>query len=168
MAAYHRSNSKLVTYFTVNTPFVKYMDKIDNLTDSLEFPIQKDKTTFEQTLPISLNICKFDIFLLTAPKTLKDYSPVQIQERIFYLEEWNDNTDKNLPNKNCFPNNFIVDIFLFIAAIILLLVTTLAIYLLCKHEKLRMLVASLALQKVREVGTATIQEDVIMTCSCKI
>ena len=31
-----------------------------------------------------------------------------------------------------------------------------------------MLVASLALQKVREVGAVTVQENVTMTCSCKI
>ena len=31
-----------------------------------------------------------------------------------------------------------------------------------------MLVTSLALQQVREVDAATTQEDVIMTCSCKI
>ena len=42
--------------------------------------------------------------------------------------------DENLPNKNFFSNNFIVDIFLFLTAIISLLVTNLAIYLLCKHK----------------------------------
>ena len=89
-------------------------------------------------------------------------------KEIFDLEERHDNTDENLPNKNFFSNNFIVDVFLFIIARISLLVTALAIYLLCKHEKLRTLVASFALQQVREVGAATTQEDVIMTCSCKI
>ena len=40
--------------------------------------------------------------------------------------------------------------FLFIIAIISLLVITLAIYLLCKNKKLRTLVASLGLQQVKE------------------
>ena len=79
-----------------------------------------------------------------------------------------DNTDKNIPNKNFLYNNFIEDVFLFVAAIILLLVITLAIYLLSKHEKFRMLVTSLAIQRVGEVGTVTTQNDVTMTCSCKI
>ena len=61
-----------------------------------------------------------------------------------------------------------MDVFLFLAAVISLLVTMLAIHLLCKHEKLRMVVTSLALQQVREVGAATTQEDVTITCSCKI
>ena len=70
--------------------------------------------------------------------------------------------DENLPNKNFFFDSFI-DVSLFIAAIISLLVTTLAIYLLSKHEKLRTLVTSLALQQVREVNAVTTQEDVTMT-----
>ena len=69
-------------------------------------------------------------------------------------------------NKTFFFNNFIVDVFLFITAVISLLVTTLAIYLLCKHKKLRMLAASLALQQVKEVGLVTTQEEV--TTECKI
>ena len=52
-------NSKLTMYFTVNTVFVNYLDKFPNLTESLEFPIVKNKTTFKQTLPISLNISKY-------------------------------------------------------------------------------------------------------------
>ena len=76
--------------------------------------------------------------------------------------------DKYLPNKTFISNNFIVEVFLFITAIISLLATTLATYLLCKHEKLTILVASLALQQTRGVGAATTQEDVTITCSCKI
>ena len=54
------TNSRLTMYFTVNTAFVNYLDKFPNLTESLEFLIIKNKTTFEQTLPISLNISEFD------------------------------------------------------------------------------------------------------------
>ena len=66
-------------------------------------------------------------------------------------------------NKNFFSNNYIVDIFLFITAIISLLLTTLVIYLLCKYRKLRMLVANLALQQVKEVGTVT-QKEINTEC----
>ena len=105
-------------YFTVNPAFVNYLDQIDNLTETLEFSTQKNKTTFEQTLPISLSVSKFDSDLLTAPRTLKG---------TFDLTKRHDNIDENLPNKNFFSNNFIVDVFLFFTAIISLLVTTLAI-----------------------------------------
>ena len=56
LAACQDMNSKLVMYLTVNTAFVNYLDQFPNITETLEFPIIKNKTTFEQTLPISLNI----------------------------------------------------------------------------------------------------------------
>ena len=54
LAACHNVDSKLVMYFTVNTAFVNYLDSLDNLTDFLKFPILLNRTTYEQTLPISL------------------------------------------------------------------------------------------------------------------
>ena len=60
LAACQDTNSKLTMYFTVNTAFINYLDKFPNLTESLEFPIIRNKTTFEQSLPISLNIPKFE------------------------------------------------------------------------------------------------------------
>ena len=64
-------NSKLVMYFTVNTAFINYLDQFPNLTESLEFPIVNNEMPFEQILPISLNILKFDSTLLTASSDLK-------------------------------------------------------------------------------------------------
>ena len=57
----------------MNTAFVNYLHQIDNLTEALGFPILKNKTTFKQTLPISLNVSTFDSELLTAPRNLKDF-----------------------------------------------------------------------------------------------
>ena len=56
LAACQDVNSNLVMYLTVNTAFINYLDQFPNLTESLEFLIIKSKTTFEQTLPISLNV----------------------------------------------------------------------------------------------------------------
>ena len=77
---------------------------MDNLTESLKVPILKNKTTFKQTLPLSLNISKFDSELLAAPKTLKDFiHQYKHKKEIFDLKERHDNMDKNLPNKISFP-----------------------------------------------------------------
>ena len=70
-----------------------------------------------------------------------------------------------ITNKNFFSDNYVIDIFLFIAAIISLLATALTIYLLYEHKKLRMLMASLVLQQVKEVGTVTQKE---INTECKI
>ena len=51
LATCQNANSKLTMYFTVNTAFTNYLDKFPNLTESLEFLIIRNKTTFEQTLP---------------------------------------------------------------------------------------------------------------------
>ena len=58
----------------VNTAFVNYLDHFPNLTETLEFPVIKNKTNFEQTLPISLNISQFDSNLLTASSNLKNFT----------------------------------------------------------------------------------------------
>ena len=43
-------------------------------------------------------------------------------------------------------------IFVFVSAIISLMTTTLTVYLLCKHKKIRALITSLVLHQVKEVG----------------
>ena len=165
LAACENTNSKLTMYFTVNTAFINYLDKFPKLTKFLEFPIIKDKTTFEQTLPISLNISKFDSTLLTASNDLKEFiNSYTNHKEIFDLQERHDNTELNT-NKNFFSENYIMDIFMFISVIISLLATILKVYLLCKHKKLQMLIASLVLHQVKEVHAVTQRE---INSECRI
>ena len=136
LAACENANSKLNMYFTVNTAFVNYQDKFPNLTEFLEFPVVKERTTFELTLPISLNISKFDPTLLVASNSLKEFiNSYTNHKENFDLQERHDTMELNT-NKNFFSDNYIVDIFMFISAIVSLLATILTVYLLCKHMKL--------------------------------
>ena len=131
------------------------------MTESLKIPIIKNKTTFEQTLLVSLSVSKFNSELLTTPINPKDFiHHYNGRKVIFDLNERFDTTVELTINKNFFSNNYIVDVFLFITAIISVLVTTLAIYLLCKCKKFKTQVASLALQQIKEVGTVT-QKEII-------
>ena len=142
-------------YFTINTAFGNYLGMFPNLTESLELLKIKNRTTLKQILPVSLNISKFDKTLLTASTVLKEFiSSYTKNKEIFDLQERHDsnNTESNT-NKNFFSDNYIVNIFMFILAVISLLATTLTMYLLCKHKKLRVLIASLVLQRFKEVGT---------------
>ena len=146
LAACDNTNSKLTMYFTVNTAFVNYLDIFLNFTESLEFPIIKNRTTFEQTIPISRNISNFDKMLLTASTDLKEFiNSYNKQKEIFYLQKRHDDIMKVNTNKNVFSDNYIVDIFMSISSVISLLATTLTAYLLCKHKKLRVLITSLVL-----------------------
>ena len=58
-------------YLTINMAFTNYLDVFPNLTDS--FKLIKDKTTYEQPLPINLSIPDFDSSLLHAPTNLKSF-----------------------------------------------------------------------------------------------
>ena len=120
----------------------------------------RNKRTFEQTLPISLNFSKFDPTLLTASGDLKDFinSYTNNKEKRHDVMEAKLNT-----SKISFLIITIMDISLFITAIISLLSTTLTVYLLCKHKKLWMLIASLVLHHVKEVG-AVPQKEINSEC----
>ena len=56
LAAYNSTNSKLIMHFTINTAIANYLDMFPSLTESLELPIIKNRTTLEQILPVFLNI----------------------------------------------------------------------------------------------------------------
>ena len=128
--------TKLTMYFTFNKAFINYLDKFPNLVESLEFLIIKNKTTFEQALPISLNISKFDSTLLTTSSNIKEFiNSYTKHKEILICKKKYDNTELNT-NKNFFSENYIMDIFMFISMIIYPLATTLMVYLLCKHKKL--------------------------------
>ena len=75
------------------------------------------------------------------------------EKKFFYLQERNESTSNT--NKNFFSNNHIVDIFVFVSSIISLISTTLIMDLMCKHKKIRTLVASLVLHQVKEVGACS-------------
>ena len=61
---------------------------------------------------------------------------------------------------------------MFATAINLIMVTTLVMYVLCKHLKLKSLVTSLALQQTKEIGVVAKQESVNLVpnieCTCKV
>ena len=111
LAACHDANSKLTMHFIVNTAFVNKLDNVDNLTDSLQFPLLMNRTTFEQTLPLFLNLSTFDSELLTAPKMLEGIvHQFQHKKEIFDLQARHTDMELELPNNNFFFNNHTIDI----------------------------------------------------------
>ena len=146
-------------YFTIDIAFTNYVNEF-NFTEELESPILTNKTISEYTLPVFLNQSTFDDTLLSVPLTLKEYiHQYKHDSEVFDLKERHDinELDIEFANKNIFTNNFIVDIFVFIIAIISVITTIIIIYALCKHNKLRVLVTSLALQQVKEVKAEEIR-----------
>ena len=80
-------------------------------------------------MPLSLNISKFDPTLLPASGDLKDLiNSYTNNKEIFGLQERHDGTEVKLnTSQNFFSDNYIMDIFLFIIAIISLLATSLTV-----------------------------------------
>ena len=73
LAARDNSNSKLTMYFTIDTTFTNYLDMFPNIIGSLKFPLIKNRSTYEQILPVNLNVSEFDKALLHASTNLKDF-----------------------------------------------------------------------------------------------
>ena len=47
LAACDNTNSKLIMYFTINTAFANYLDTFPNFTESMQFPLIKNRTTYK-------------------------------------------------------------------------------------------------------------------------
>ena len=78
-------------YFTINTAFTNYLEMFPNLTDSLHIPLTKTRTMYKQTLPITLNVSKFDRSLLHVSMDLKDFmNHYTKRKEIFDLQKRHD------------------------------------------------------------------------------
>ena len=135
-------------YFTINLAFTNYLDMLPNLTDSL--PIIRDRTIYEQPLPLNLSIPSFDNSLIHAPTKLKDFMNENINNKEIFDLQQRHAVEEFKSNKNSF-SNYIVDIFMFTSSIISIISITLVAYLLYKHKHIRTLIASLILHKIKEV-----------------
>ena len=105
--------------------------------------------------------------------TLKDFvHQFQHKNEFFDFQERHNINDLEMDKKTSFFNNHTVDVFLFVTAIILSLVTSIFLFIMCKHTKLKSLVTSLALQQLREMDAVTKQEYISaihdIECTCKI
>ena len=84
LATCHDSDTKLIMYFTVISAFTNYLNEF-NLMEELDIPILTNKSTSEVTLPVFLNKSTFNVMLLFAPQTCKEYTAqYKCDKEIFY------------------------------------------------------------------------------------
>ena len=140
-----RNDIYLEMYFVANTAFLNYFDELIN---TLDIPDFYNITKQEHILPISLESNDFDEELLSAPKTLRDLVERYKQKKISF-----DKQHETLDNKKE-DNNFIetsifdhlaFNVFIFVMAIISVIVMFIVIKLIFKGEKMQMLLANLAM-----------------------
>ena len=164
LAACNNKAHDLVMYFTINMAFTNYLNMLPNPTIPL---LIRDRTSYEQPLPINLTFPAFNTSLTAAPTKLKNFMHNYAKcKEIFDFKQRHVSTLESLnnSNKNFFSNNYIVDIFMFIFLIISLISTTLVIYLFCKHKHIITLVASLILHKIKEIETNSNPEEINSRC----
>ena len=152
--------SPLTMYYTVNTAFMNYFDSLieNSEIDKVDMHISQNWTKKEQVFPLSLQTSKFDTDLLKAPLMLKDLVK-QYKQKGHMLNKSNKDN-----NKHSFFNNTIIDIFLFIAA---LLATTVIIHLVCKHTKLKALVTGIAFHPIKQTEILLDKENILQKCTAQ-
>ena len=115
----------------------------------------------EQVLPISLQTFNFDSKLLEAPKTLKGFVH-QYQKKKQVIDK-KENSDKI---KHSFLDNYIMDIFLFIATILSMIATAAIVHIICKHAQLKALLTGIAFQPVKQSEAIFGSNDENEYCKC--
>ena len=89
IASCDKKISKLIMYFTINLAFTNYLDMLPNLTESLT--LIRDRTHYEQTIPIHLNIPHYDNSLTNRSSKLKEFLNYYIhstdEKEIFDLQK---------------------------------------------------------------------------------
>ena len=74
---------------------------------------------------------------------------------------------KNDDNRKSFFNNIVMDIFLFIAAVLSMLDTAAIIHLVCKHTKLKALVTGITLQPIKQTEALVDKANIIQNCTAQ-
>ena len=148
---------KLEMFFTVNLAF---LDHLEDLTEVLDTPIDRNWMHDKQILPISLESYEINSSLLQAPKRLKDYiQQFQEHNKKLQVDIQHHNTKSKFKG---FISSFIVDIIDFGAALLTIITTLTVIYIVTGHSKLKTLVANIALQHVKTVEGAALNPNHII------
>ena len=140
-----RNDIDLEMYFVANTAFLNYFDELIN---TLDIPDFHNITRQEHMLPISLESNDFDEELLTAPETLRDLVERYKQKKISLDKQHktldNEKEDNNFIETSIF-DHLAFNVFIFVMAIISVIVIFIVIKLIFKGEKMQTLLGNLAM-----------------------
>ena len=140
-----RDDVDLEMYFVANTAFLNYFDE---LISTLDIPFFHNVTRQEHILPISLESNDFDEELLSAPKTLRELVERYKQKKISFdkqHETLDDEKEDDTVIGTSIFKHLAFNIFIFVMALISVIVMFIVIKLIFKGEKMQTLVANLAM-----------------------
>ena len=128
-----------------NTAFLNYFDELIN---TLDVPTFHNITRQEHILPISLESDDFDEELLSAPKTLRELVERYKQKKISF-DKQHETLDNEKENDSFIGTSIFdhlaVNVFIFIMAVVSVIIMFIVIKLIFKGEKMQALVANLAM-----------------------
>ena len=127
----------------VNLAFV---DHLEQLNDTVTTPINRNWTNTKQPIPISLDSFQVNSKLMHSPIMLKDFMGQYQENRITVTKQGSPKLKFRM-----FINSFLVDMLIFIAAILTVFLDFVIIYVLTGQSKLKALMTTMALQRVRAV-----------------
>ena len=128
------NGADLEMYFVANTAFLNYFDELIN---TLEAPFLHNISMQEHILSISLESNGFDKELLTAPETLKELVEKYKKQKLNFNRQ-HDTLDKenNIVIETSIFNHLASKTFIFVMAIISLIIVLIVIMLIFKGEKM--------------------------------
>ena len=131
-----RDNADLEMLFMVNTAFLNYFDELIN---TLDTPFFHNITRQEHILPISLESDDFDKELLSAQETLRELVERYKQRKLSFDKQHetldNEKGDGSFIGTSIF-DHLAFNIFIFVMAVILVIIMFLVIKLIFKGEKM--------------------------------
>ena len=124
----------LEMYFIANTAFLNYFDELIN---TLDTKFLHNITKQEHVLPISLESDDFDKELLNAPETLRELVE-KYKQRKLNFDRQHETLDKAdyISIETSIHNHSVSKIFIFVMAIISLIIVLIVIMLIFKGEKM--------------------------------
>ena len=151
-------------YFTVNLAFVNYFDDaIEDLGIPILKKIGQPRNKFDQFQYKPLKLAQA---CSMPPKTLKELvSQYKNKQRILEIKGQKEIEEAKTNSKfGSFLKSFLVDILLFTAALVTMIIILTVIYMMCGQSKLKALVANIALQCIKAVEVAGMTDRY---CICK-
>ena len=121
-----------------------FLDYLTQLNVTLNTPIDRNWTSVKQPIPISLDSFQINPKLMHAPIMLKDFMEQYRENRMTITKH---ECSKSKFQK--FINSFLVDVLIFIAAILTIFLALVIIYILTGQSKLRASIGTIALQRIR-------------------
>ena len=131
----------LEMYFMVNLAFVDYLEQLNK---TITTPTNRNWTNAKQPIPISLDSFQINSKLMHAPIMLKDFMEQYRENRITVT-----NQESPKSKFRMFINSFLVDTLIFIAAILTMFLAFVIIYVLMGQSKIKALMTTMVLQRVR-------------------